>query len=237
MMALHLEKILRAGASGADMTEIDRGGTLTEKVYERLCHGLLLGMWAPGEKISARSICKDLGVSLTPAREAMMRLVNEGALDSALNRTYSATTLTLEQYREIANIRLLLEPMAVEVAALKAGDALFDDLERINEDLARAIGEERFRDALRLDSELHLTIYRASEQPTLTGIIDRLWLRAGPTRNHLPVSYRKTLAGYDNHRVLIDALRARDPAAARAAITRDLTEGSRRIIAFFEEAE
>lgn len=234
-MAETLEQMLRATHAAPEMQAVDRAATLTEQVYDRLRHGLLVGVWEPGQKITARGVCKDLGVSLTPAREAMMRLGNEGALDVSATRTYSAASLTLEEYREISNIRLALEPMAVEAAASLIGGDTVDVLEEINEDLALANREERFRDALRLDSEFHLTIYRASAQPTLTAIIDRLWLRAGPTRNRLSHAYRKTLAGYDNHKALTEALRAGDATRARAAITRDLEEGTRRIITHMEQ--
>lgn len=236
-MAVRLEQMLQAAAPVADLPTIERGSTLTEQVYDRLRHGLLVGMWDPGEKITARRICKDLGVSLTPAREAMVRLANEGALDVALNRTFSAATLTLAEYREIARIRIALEPIAAESAAPRIDKAQLQQLEKVNEALAAAIREERFRDALLLDSEFHLTLYRASDQPTLMGIIDRLWLRTGPTRNRLSHNYRRTLAGYENHRAVIAALRAQDAVQARAVITRDLEDGTRRIIAHFETGE
>ena len=229
-MAETLEQLLRGANAETEMQAVDRAATLAEQVYDRLRHGLLVGLWEPGQKITARGVCKDLGVSLTPAREAMMQLGNEGALDVSATRTYSAASLTLDEYREIASIRLALEPMAVEAAVGRIAPERVVALEEINEGLALANSEERFRDALLLDSEFHLTIYRASEQPTLSGIIDRLWLRAGPTRNRLSHAYRKTLAGYDNHKALTDALRAGDAARARAAITRDLEEGTRRII-------
>jgi len=234
-MAERLEQMLRTMDGPSGMQSVDRAATLTEQVYDRLRQGLLVGMWEPGEKITARGVCKDLGVSLTPAREAMMRLGNEGALDVSVNRTYTAATLTLEEYREIASIRLVLEPMAVEAAVPLISDAQIDVLEEINETLAETIREDRLRDALRMDSKIHLTVYRASGLTTLMGIIDRLWLRAGPTRNRLSPTYRKTLAGYENHKALLGALRARDAAEARAVITRDLEDGTQRIIEYLSD--
>ncbi|WP_158969558.1 GntR family transcriptional regulator [Chachezhania sediminis] len=234
-MAENLEQMLRSVIETPGMQTVDRAATLTEQVYDRLRQGLLIGIWEPGEKITARGVCKDLGVSLTPAREAMMRLGNEGALDVSAHRTYTAATLTLEEYREIAKIRLALEPMAVEAAVPLITDAQIDVLEEINETLAEAIREDRLRDALRMDSKIHLTVYRASGLPTLMGIIDRLWLRAGPTRNRLSPTYRRTLAGYDNHAALLKALRARNAAQARAIITRDLQDGTQRIIEYLSD--
>jgi len=209
---------------------VDRGATLSDQVYDRMRRGLLMGVWNPGEKITARQLGRDLGVSLTPAREAIMRLVNEGALDMSDTRTFSAVSLTLPQYREIARIRIALEPIATEIAAPLMDDALVTHLTEINETLKETIVQERFNAALQLDSEFHLTIYDRAAAPTLRSIIDSLWLRAGPTRNRLSHSFRKRLVGYENHKRILATLRARDADAARDAMLQDLTAGTNTII-------
>ena len=217
-------------ASGHTLESVDRGPMLSDQVYDRLRHGLLIGVWNPGEKITARKLGRDLGVSLTPAREAIMRLVNEGALDVSATRTFSAVTLTLAQYREIARIRIALEPMATEIATPLMDMALVTYLTDINEALKVAIGQDRFNDALQLDSTFHLAIYDRAAAPTLRNIIDSLWLRAGPTRNRLSHSFRKRLVGYENHKRILDALRTGDTDAAGAAMLRDLTAGTAKVI-------
>jgi GntR family colanic acid and biofilm gene transcriptional regulator len=214
---------------------VERVSTLTDKVYSRLRRGLLVGVWSPGQKVSARQLSRDLGVSLTPVREAMMRLASEGALDISETRTFSIPVLGREQYREIIQIRLALEPMAIEAATLRMTDEHVDDLTALNERLAAMIGEERFNEAHQLDSEFHLSIYGLAEQPVLLNIIDSLWLRAGPTRNLLSHTFRKRLTGYENHRRILTALRARDMGSVRDALIRDLSEGSAAILAVLEE--
>ncbi|MBY8975912.1 GntR family transcriptional regulator [Rhodobacteraceae bacterium NNCM2] len=217
--------------AGEIMETVGRSATLTEQVYDRLRRGLLIGVWNPGEKINARQIGRDLGVSLTPAREAIMRLVNEGALDVSANRTFSAVALDLAQYSEMALIRLALEPIAAEMATEKLSDAEIKWLDETNEKMMQRIGEDRFNEALQLDSEFHLTIYDHADMPTLRAMIDSLWLRAGPTRNRLSHTFRKRLIGYENHKRILAALKSRDAEAARDAMTRDLTDGTQSIMA------
>ena len=216
---------------GPGMGAVDRGETLTDQVYARLRHGLLMGLWQPGEKITARQIGKDLGVSLTPAREAMMRLASEGALDVSVHRTFSAAALDVAQYREIAAIRIALEPIAARAAALLIPEAEIGRLADLNERMKELNASDHFREALQLDSEFHLTIYDHAAMPTLRAMIDSLWLRAGPTRNRLSHAYRRKLVGYGNHQRIIDALRRRDADAVAAVITEDLDHGTRSVIA------
>jgi len=217
------------------LATLDRGTTLTDKVYARLRHALLMGMWSPGQKITARSLSRDLGVSLTPVREAMMRLANEGALDISETRTFLIPILRREQYREIVKIRLALEPIAIEAAMPNMTDEIIDHLTALNERMVERIRQERFNESLQADSEFHLSIYDHARQPILHNIIDSLWLRAGPTRNRLSLSYRKRLVGFENHKRILAALRDRDVATACAALTRDLSDGAAVILDVLEE--
>ncbi|TNE34977.1 MAG: GntR family transcriptional regulator [Alphaproteobacteria bacterium] len=209
---------------------VDRGPSLTDQVYEKLRHGLLMGVWSPGEKLTARKLSRDLGVSLTPAREAIMRLVNEGALDVSEKRTFSTVDLDCEQYREVMRIRTALEPIAIELATPLFSQEEITRLEALNEQMKGMISEERYNDALQIDSEFHLTICDRAEQPLMRSIIDTLWLRAGPTRNRLSHSYRKRLIGYENHKRILAAIQLRDAAGAAVALKRDLTEGAAVIV-------
>jgi GntR family colanic acid and biofilm gene transcriptional regulator len=229
------DSLQRAAAVSELMESVERSATLTEKVYTRLRRGLLVGVWNPGEKITARQLGRDLGVSLTPAREAIMRLVNEGALEVSANRTFSAVSLNLEQYSEIARIRVALEPIATEMATPLIPDAIIAHLADVNEQMMKMIGQDRFNDAMQLDSEFHLTIYDHANMQTLRAMIDSLWLRAGPTRNKLSYAYRKRLIGHTNHKHILRALQKRDAAAARDAMARDLTEGTQNIMDVMRE--
>lgn len=229
------DNMQRAAAVSELMESVERSATLTEKVYTRLRRGLLVGVWNPGEKITARQLGRDLGVSLTPAREAIMRLVNEGALEVSANRTFSAVSLNLEQYSEIARIRIALEPIATEMATPLIPDEVLAHLTDVNEQMMQMIGQDRFNDAMQLDSEFHLTIYDHANMQTLRAMIDSLWLRAGPTRNRLSYAFRKRLIGHANHKRILRALKSRDAAAARDAMTRDLTEGTQNIMDVMKE--
>ncbi|SMF82327.1 transcriptional regulator, GntR family [Tistlia consotensis] len=219
-----------SAGGAAILDELSRGATLTDRVYARLRRGLLVGFWAPGEKLSARQIAREMNVSMTPVREAMMRLATEGALEMTETRAFRAPELGRAAYRELVRVRLALEPMAAGLAAARIEPSQVAAIEALNERLAAHLRQDQFHQALEVDSQLHLAIYEAAGQPLLLSIIDGLLLRAGPTRTRLSYAYRKSLAGYEHHRRLIAALRVHDAAAAEAEVAADLEEGAAMIL-------
>jgi hypothetical protein len=72
-------QVVRCADSEAEILE--RPGTLAEAAYERVAASLMEGGYVPGDRLGARTLAAQLGVSLTPAREAVLRLVSEGALE------------------------------------------------------------------------------------------------------------------------------------------------------------
>lgn len=210
---------------------LDRGASLTDRVYERLRRGLIVGVWEPGDRLSARAIAREMSVSLTPVREAMLRLAKENALELSESRTFLAPKLNKAEYGELLSIRLALEPMAAGIAAGRIETPALDTIEAINERMATLLRADAFAEAFEADSEFHLGIYDAAGQPLLRSIIASLLLRAGPSRTRLSRDYRKALMGYNHHRRILSALRAGDAEAAHAELAADITDGAKLVMA------
>jgi DNA-binding GntR family transcriptional regulator len=220
---------LTAGSDGGAeglIGSVSRGSTLTDKVYEKLRQALLSGVWEPGQKITARSLSRDMEVSLTPVREAMMKLANEGALEISETRAFLVPLLSRAKYEEVTGIRMALEPLATEAAMPFITPKVIDRLEELNEHLKALIEDEQYNEALQTDSQFHHTIYTHADQEVLKSMIDALWLRVGPTRTLLSHTFRKRLVGYTNHKSIIAALRSGDVQAARAAVHHDISVGA-----------
>jgi DNA-binding GntR family transcriptional regulator len=216
------------------LSAVERGGTLSDMVYERLRRGLMEGIWEPGQKLTARKLCQEFEVSLTPVREAMMRMGNEGGLDVTPARTFYVPRLNRHQYEEIVNLRLAIEPLAAKEATAKITEADIARLETFNENLRLHIQKEEFPAALQQDAQFHLGLYAYADRPVMYNIINTLWLRAGPTRNMLSRQYRRSLAGYENHCQIIEALRAGRAKDVRKHLARDLKNGSVMVLAALE---
>lgn len=218
----------------APAEDVRRGATLTEQVYDILRHGLLRGTYKPGEKITARSLARTLNVSLTPARDALSRLAAEGAIDVTETRAFIVPEMAVARYVEISRIRALLEPLAAELAVPNATEELIARLSELNDQGRICNQTERFDEALQFDFLFHHALYDAADAPVLRRLIDGLWLQVGPTRTMLPNEFRRTLTGNRNNEAVIDALRAKDPVAARDAVRKDLEEAREAMIRHLE---
>lgn len=232
-MSFQSEKLL-SGPAGADLLGSRLFGepnpaTLSDRIYAALRDGLMVGEWLPGAKITARSVAKHYNTSLSPARDAMTRLANEGGLLLSETRMYSVPVLTADDYCEVMNIRLALEPMAAELSATLMSRDTITELDRINEAMRGLIENDRLREGLVLDSRFHLNLYMHCGSNVLWQVINNLWLRIGPTRNMLSKSYRKGLGGYQNHKEIVMALRDRDASRSAKLIKRDLKQGARKL--------
>src|SRR5689334_18492683 len=109
--------------------------SLRSQVYDWLREALTTGRFAPGQKLSFRFIAGTLGVSLTPVREAIRRLVAEGAFEMRPNRSVRVPLMTRDRILELRDIRLALEGLATEKAAALTTRAHAASLRRIATEL------------------------------------------------------------------------------------------------------
>src|SRR5580698_6814998 len=113
-------------------TKIPAADTLLRtQVYDSLRDALTAGRFTPGQKLSFRFIARTLGVSLTPVREAIRRLVAEGALEMRPSRSVRVPLMTKDKVLELRDIRMAVEGLAAEKAAMTASRAQIAGLRRI----------------------------------------------------------------------------------------------------------
>jgi GntR family transcriptional regulator, colanic acid and biofilm gene transcriptional regulator len=198
--------------------------SLAGHVYEPLRAALMMGELKPGERLNCRVIAEECGVSQTPAREALLRLVAERALVINPNRAVTVPRLTRAEYRELRDIRVALEGLASRIAAANATPEQVSELEMLNRKMIAAEKKGDYRTTLRVHRDFHFAVYRMSGRQELLAMIESLWIRTGPYLNLLYTSEKFHPADVEPnpHAVLISALRLRDGAKAAEAITDDL---------------
>lgn len=203
---------------------------LSDKVYAELRSALMHGRLEPGEQLRLRPLAENFGISATPMREAMTRLVVEGALTIDGRGTVTVPHLTRTQLLEIRSIRMDLEGRCAGKAALLATDAQIGELEAIHGGIAEAQTAGDFRRAVDLNTRFHLELCEIADLPITCGIVESLWVRCGPILTHL---YDAGIPeGWDPHphTRVIDAMRRRDAAACREALRFDIENGGKGIL-------
>jgi DNA-binding GntR family transcriptional regulator len=196
--------------------------SLRSQVYDSLRDALTAGRFTPGQKLSFRFIAGTLGVSLTPVREAIRRLVAEGAFEMRPNRSVRVPLMTRDKILELRDIRLAVEGLATEKAALLTTREQAANLRRIAAELmaVRTRGDTvADRQKIR---EFHFTLYAIANQPTLLRVIEGLWLQTGPYMNLLYPDFIASPRGPERRLRIVRALQAHDGATARREMEGDI---------------
>ncbi|MCT4373007.1 GntR family transcriptional regulator [Yangia mangrovi] len=197
-----------------------------ERVYRGLRQRIMLGQIAPGESLTLRGIGREFGVSMTPAREAINRLVAEGALSMSSSGRVSTPELSNERIEELAALRALIEVELASRALPRAHMALIDRLQTINGTISEMIQARDAVGYIRTNLEFHRTLYLRAQAPAMLAMTETVWLQLGPTMRKLYGRLRRTEAP-QYHRLMIAALKAGDEPGLRLAVRSDVTQGLR----------
>ena len=197
-----------------------------ERVYRALRTRIMHGEIAPGEALTLRGIGRTYDVSMTPAREAVRRLVAEGALFLSSSGRVSTPELSNDRIEELATLRALLEPELATRALPRAHFALIDRLETINQGVSQAIQRQDATGYIRMNLEFHRTLYLRAQAPAMLAMTETVWLQLGPTMRALYGRLRRTEPPY-HHKLILAALKAGDEPGLRLAVRTDSTQGLR----------
>src|SRR5882757_8865796 len=114
-------------------------GNLGEQTYEVLSNALMKGQLHAGDPIRIAELAGQLGTSVTPVRDAVLRLVHDEALIMRNARDIRVVSISASEYIEIRDIRMELEALAAEQATQNAGPADIVRLEKLLKDNDKAI--------------------------------------------------------------------------------------------------
>jgi DNA-binding GntR family transcriptional regulator len=182
--------------------------------YESLRNQILTGELAPGTPLVQANVARELGVSMTPVREALRDLATEGLVQLSPHRGATVTRLDVSDARDIYQIRLKLEPDATAMAV----EALTDDVLERAEDLYQQLSEAAAGEWVALNREFHILLLSPTPSPRLRSILASL-LEAAALYVGVAVAHRRGPTPQHEHREILDAYHRRDGAAAAAAVT------------------
>jgi DNA-binding GntR family transcriptional regulator len=209
----------------------------TSRVYKQLREALMAGRFWPGQRLRIGELATAMGVSPTPVREAIMQLAREGGLEIRSSQPITVTNLSLSRYRELREVRLLLEGLATEKATPLITSSEMARLAEVHEQLIAAERSGDSETATLTNFHFHFLIYRASQMSDLVAILESVWLRNGPLLKYLYPHAPPTYPGQHQHLILMEALRRRDAVAARQAVQDDMIEGGARLVELMKRIE
>jgi DNA-binding GntR family transcriptional regulator len=206
------------------MNAEDRKIPTHEVTYGRLRDMVLFGRLEPGQPITIQGLIRDLDAGMTPVREAIRRLIAEGALTLQGNRRVVVPRLTPGLLDQVAFARLTIEPRLAELACARLTPELIARLDLIDKSVDRAIRAGDMQGYLSGNHRFHFTLYDASDAPVLEDMARSLWLRFGPSLR-VVCAHGGALGLPDQHGEALAAMRSGDAKALASAIQRDIAQG------------
>lgn len=189
--------------------------------YRRLRDAVHTGELTPGERLNVPGLARDLGLSRSPVREAVQRLVRDGLAVEEPHRGAVVADIGGAQLGRIYEAREALEGMATRIAAQRMSDEQLDELRTQFESHRRAVEAGDLDRHIDLDQEFHARIRRATENPWLIEYLDRLRSLVRLAMHSTIVTAGPAEAIKDHGRIL-EALEARDPELAETTARRHI---------------
>lgn len=207
---------------------------LHEKAFNALCHALRSGRFKPGDAMTIRGLGVELGISATPVREALQRLIVARALQLQPNRTIMVPALTQSRFQELTKIRLRLEGLAAQEATPHLTNHQLQELRNHHKAMSVAIERRQFGDYLVHNEKFHFTFYDTANMPFLRQMIELSWLQIGPWLNILASEGRFHATANTMHDDMLKMAMAHDAEGVRDALHRDILETGRILVEYLE---
>ena len=218
----------------AKLAPLDQfSGSLGQRVYQTLRQAILSLSYKPGEILRKPEICQQLGVSRSPVSDAVARLAAEGLVDVVPQAGTYVARFSMVEIREGAFLREAIELQAIELVAETITEDQLVQLRRNITVQAALLADGDTAGFHQLDGEMHELIRNFTGYRKLSSVADTAWAHVNRARQLLLPIEGRGQATLEEHRAILSALEAHDPAAARVALRHHL----RQLISYLEPLE
>ncbi len=203
-------------ARPSEPAKVARPPTVAGEVHRRLRQQLLLGAWPPGTRLREAELAERFGVSRTPVREAVRRLLQEGLLESRPTQGVRVREPDLRAALDAYGVREQLEGSAARLAAERASA---DDRRALRRLLDRVEAASSEDEAAQVEADLafHRRVAELSANEPLIKALETLAGHVTPLKVHTR-DQNAAATTRSQHRAVADAIAAGDGAAAEAAM-------------------
>jgi DNA-binding GntR family transcriptional regulator len=191
--------------------------SLEESVYEAVRDGIISGDLLPGDPLVEAQLSADLGISKTPVREALIRLTRDGLVVQEPHRRSRVATPTVDDVRQACEVRRWVESEIAAQAARDAQDALIERLEetiRVSERALKHRDTRRWAEAVEAFTD---TLVEHSGNRYAADLLERMRNILSLIANVSQVAPGRRARSIEEHRMILDAIRDRNPELAAGA--------------------
>jgi DNA-binding GntR family transcriptional regulator len=190
------------------------------------------GAYAVGEHLTTARLSKDLGLTMTPIREALIELANEGLVEISPHRGARVADLGMVDLSDLYLTRSVLEPAATGFAVENLDRDAIAELKRIHDRFVAAVKDDDAEAMLELNAAFHFAIYDAAGSPLLNRLIRLAWSSSpNDTFRLIPERARRSVR---SHTSILRAIASGDSELAENEMRKHIA-GSIKLIADYKK--
>lgn len=195
--------------------DLPRGEKTSVAAARVLREAIFSGELRPGQTLGEQTLGKQLGISRTPVREALVLLRGEGLVETPPNRPAAVRTFTANDLREMHSLRAVLEGYAARIATPNLNEGQLDELERsVQRYAGMTDNDAMLRELVAENFTFHNTIIDASGSELLRSMIRQTTAIPLIYKSYMTYSRDNRESALQDHRKILAALRGRDPERA-----------------------
>ena len=217
---------------------IEAGDLLADRAHSQLSTAILRNDLPPGTALSVPELARHLGISRSPVREAVQRLIWDGLADYRGRRGTVVVNIDLNDFLRLLEVREVLEALAARLAAERGSAEERDGLRAIQREFeslgAPGVDPWAFHE---IDMRFHATIRAMSRNKDLDAALARSQSRAHLSLNTLWQGERNIRAVQREHAAICDAVADGDRHQADQAARSHIDSLRRRVVAMLSDSE
>jgi DNA-binding GntR family transcriptional regulator len=204
-----VELAIPSGVPRGEKTSVSAARILREAIFS--------GDLRPGQTLGEEILARQLGISRTPVREALVLLRGEGLVETPPNRPAAVRSFSANDLREMHSLRAVLEGYAARTAAPLLTDRQIAELERSVERYGEMMDNDAMlRELVAENFTFHNTIMEAAGSERLESMIRQTTAMPLIYRSYMTYSREHRESALQDHRKILAGLRERDPERAES---------------------
>lgn len=183
---------------------------MKDEAYDTLCSWIITGELKPNTKLKINELSELLGISRTPVREALLRLERDGLVLTKANSWTIVAPINLTESDNTYAVIATLEALALRQAFPEIKDSDIEQLEILNEKVAKAVKEKNYLQIIESDNAFHNKIISLSGNNEILPILNSLKKKI----QRIEIYFFETVQGkrksYGDHKAIIEGLKEKD---------------------------
>ena len=193
-----------------------------ERVTDVIRSAIVRGEYAPNQRLIEADLSDTFAASRATVRIALLELANEGLVERLPNKGSRVRAISVDEAIEILEVRIGVEGLCAAKTAAQVSDDEIQEFLALRQDMIDAVADGDLVEYARLHQQLDKRVRVLSRHATAAAVLGRL--HAQSVRHQFKLSSRPQRAKVSvlEHVAIIDAIVARDPDAAQAAVREHL---------------